>query len=61
MAGGEVRVLDAPHPAGGRPDYGGVLGWVVDAIAGVISAHLGAAISWLDFLLDADLPDLTTA
>ncbi|MFC9553963.1 hypothetical protein ACFTWF_24270 [Rhodococcus sp. NPDC056960] len=36
----------------GRPEYGDVLAWVVDAIVGVVTARLGAAVAKERLLLD---------
>ncbi|MFC9358457.1 hypothetical protein ACFTZB_18050 [Rhodococcus sp. NPDC057014] len=37
------RVCAEPYPAAGRPEYGDVLAWVIDATVGVVIARLGAA------------------
>ncbi|MFC9837413.1 hypothetical protein ACFVKB_26925 [Rhodococcus sp. NPDC127530] len=45
------------HPVGGRPEFGDVLAWVVDAIVGVIIARLGAAGPGERFILDLRFTD----
>ncbi|MFC9359563.1 hypothetical protein ACFTZB_23730 [Rhodococcus sp. NPDC057014] len=37
------RVCAELHPTGGRPVYGDVLAWVVEATVGVVTARLGGA------------------
>ncbi|MFC9835464.1 hypothetical protein ACFVKB_16780 [Rhodococcus sp. NPDC127530] len=51
------RLCAEPHPVGGRPVYGDVLAWVVDAIVGVVSARLGAAGPGERFILDLRFTD----
>ncbi|MFE5703656.1 hypothetical protein, partial [Rhodococcus koreensis] len=51
------RVCAELHPTGGRPVYGDVLAWVVDATAGVIVARLGAAGPDESLILDVRFTD----
>ncbi len=51
------RLCAERHSAGGRPDYGDVLAWVVDAIVGVVIARLGAAGPGERFILDLRFTD----
>lgn len=54
----EVSRLSAePHLTGGRPDYGEVLAWVVEAIVDVIIARLGATGPGEMFILDLRFSD----
>jgi hypothetical protein len=46
------RLCADRHPAVGRPEYGEVLAWVVDAIVGVVIARLGPAGPGERFILD---------
>ncbi|MFC0449415.1 hypothetical protein [Rhodococcus jostii] len=51
------RVCAEPHLTEGRPGYGDVLAWVVDAIVDVLTARLGAAGPGERFILDLRFTD----
>ncbi|RZL82628.1 MAG: hypothetical protein EOP32_10810 [Rhodococcus sp. (in: high G+C Gram-positive bacteria)] len=51
------RVCVEPHLTEGRPEYGDVLAWVVDAIVDVVNARLGAAGPGERFILDLRFTD----
>ncbi|MGV9870524.1 hypothetical protein [Rhodococcus koreensis] len=51
------RVCAELHPTGGRPVYGDVLAWVVDATVGVIIARLGGAGPEETLILDVRFTD----
>ncbi|MGW5151931.1 hypothetical protein [Rhodococcus koreensis] len=55
---GEIsRVCTELHPAGGRPVYGDVLAWVVEATVGVVIARLGGAGPEETLILDVRVAD----